>query len=129
MNIKLVKRHQALSLHYYENAQNFMALGEIEKSSEFLWGSVAQSLKALAASKNSELKKHDDLKNFAWQLSQEMKDEGIWYTFIEAQAQHSNFYESGLKIEDVARASERIKLSLNKIDKLISSQRKEKNNG
>jgi hypothetical protein len=129
MNSRAVKRHMGLSSHYFENAQHFLELGEIEKSSEFLWGSISQSLKALAANKGIELRKHDDLKNYAWELSRETKDEGIWYAFLEAQNQHSNFYESGLSIEDIVRASEAIQSTLVKIEKLISQQKKEKIDG
>jgi hypothetical protein len=129
LNTKSIKRHIELSTHYFANSQQFLELNEIEKASEFLWGSIAQAIKAVAAIKGYKLLKHDDLKNYTWELSRELKDEGVWYSFIEAQSQHSNFYESGLTKEDIAKASERIKSTLNILNSLIFSQSKEKTDG
>lgn len=72
-----IKRYRHLSIHYFENAIHFIEIGEVEKASEFLWGSLSQALKAVAAIKDIQLRSHDDIKNFAMELSKDLKDEGI----------------------------------------------------
>ncbi len=50
-NTELLEKHKAQSVHYLENAYKFIDAGDVEKASEFLWGSMAQAIKAVAATK------------------------------------------------------------------------------
>ncbi len=114
-----IKKYKKQSIHYFENAIKFIDKGDAEKASEFLWGSVAQALKAVAASKNIWLRGHNQIKYYALALARELHDDSIWHTFIYAQSLHSNFYESGLLLEDVVRASEDIKNTVKQLLALI----------
>lgn len=114
-----IKRYKQQSIHYFENATKFIDKGDAEKASEFLWGSVAQALKAVAANKNIWLRSHSQIKNYALTLARELQDDSIWHTFIYAQSLHSNFYESGLLLEDVAMGAEDVKKTVKQLLTLV----------
>jgi len=104
-----IKKYKTQSVHYFENALKFIAAGDAEKASEFLWGSMAQALKAVAGSRDIRLKSHKDVRNYAMELARTLRDDNIRHAFDYAQSLHSNFYESGLLLEDVAIAAEDVK--------------------
>jgi hypothetical protein len=114
-----IKKYKKQSIHYFENANKFIDKGDAEKASEFLWGSVAQALKAVAANKNIWLRSHDQIKNYALALARELHDDSIRHTFNYAQYLHSNFYESGLLLEDVAGAAEDVRKTVKRLLSLI----------
>ena len=117
-----VRKLRDLSIHYFGNAIRFLKLGELEKASEFLWGSIAESLKAIAATKAIELKSHEDIREYARQVSKELQDEGVWYVFDQAQGLHSNFYESGLKKEYVEMSAENVRKVLSVLNSLLPEE-------
>jgi hypothetical protein len=96
-----LQRYRSQSEHYYENALRFLQEGEVQKSAELLWGSVAEALKALAASGGRELRSHRDIWEYARELSRERNDESIFDGFRAANSLHSDFYEGGLTLADV----------------------------
>lgn len=112
---KSTKKYRTQSTHYFENALKSIDARELEKASEFLWGSMAQALKALAASKERTLKSHNDIRNYAMDVSRALKDDSIRHAFDKAQSLHSNFYESGLTIEDVLTGAEDVKKAVAKL--------------
>ena len=114
-----IEKYKTQSIHYFENALKFIEAGDAEKASEFLWGSMAQALKAVAASKDIWLKSHKDIRDYAMELARAPKDENIRHAFDYAQSLHSNFYESGLLLEDVAIAAEDVKKVVVKLLNLI----------
>lgn len=89
------------SEHYLENAFHFFRAGEMEKTSEFLWGSIAEAIKAVALLKGTELKSHRDLWEYAIGLAKELDDPVLSRTFRDANSLHSNFYEGGLMPAEV----------------------------
>lgn len=103
------KKYKTQSVHYFENALKFIAAGDAEKASEFLWGSMAQALKAVAGSRDIWLRSHKDVRHYAMELARTLRDDNIRHAFDYAQSLHSNFYESGLLLEDVAIAAEDVK--------------------
>ena len=124
-NSEKIRKHRDHSIHYFENAIRFIELGELEKASEFLWGSVAQSLKAVAATKNVSLKSHDDLQEYTRALSRSLRDESIWYIFNVGQSLHSNFYETGLKLEYIEVSAENVRMMLTKLNNLLPEELKD----
>jgi len=114
-----IKKYKKQSIHYFENARKYIDIGDAEKASEFLWGSMAQALKAVAASKDIWLRSHNQIKDYALALARELHDDSIRHTFNYAQSLHSNFYESGLLLEDVVRAAEDVKNTVKKLLALI----------
>jgi len=119
---KRVKRYKTQSIHYFENALKFIEVGDTEKASEFLWGSMAQALKATAASKDIQLRNHKDIRDYALELARVLPDESIRHTFNNAQSLHSNFYESGLMLEDVIIAAEDVKETVTKLLSFIPKE-------
>jgi len=112
---KRIKRYRTQSVHYFENALKFIELGDAEKASEFLWGSMAQALKAVAASRDTRLKSHKDIRDYAFEIARALPDESIRHAFNSAQSMHSNFYESGLLLEDIVVAAEDVKAAVAKL--------------
>ena len=117
-----IEKYKAQSIHYLENAFIFIEAGDSEKASEFLWGSMAEALKAVAASRDIWLKSHRDIRNYAKELAEALQDGSIGHTFDNAQALHSNFYESGLILEDVVTCAEDVKDAVGKLLGLIPEE-------
>lgn len=107
-----LKKHRAQSIRYLENAYKFIDAGDTEKASEFLWGSMAQALKAVAATKEVTLKSHSLLRDYAAQLSKELSDKSIYDYFLHAESLHSNFYESTLELKDVVRIADDVRMTV-----------------
>lgn len=120
-----IEKHRDQSIHYLENAFRFTEAGDAEKASEFLWGSIAQAIKAVAASKEIRLKSHRDLRDYAMELAKAFQDESIKNTFYHAQSLHSNFYETGLLMEDVAISAEDVRKVVGKLLSLIPEEGQE----
>lgn len=73
METKRIDRHKKLSLHYFDNALRYINGGDAEKAGEFLWGSISQAVKAVAASKDFELRNHRRLREYAMELPSLLK--------------------------------------------------------
>jgi len=117
-----VGKHKSQSIHYYENALRFIEAGDAEKASEFLWGSVSQAIKAVAMSRGIELRSHRRIRDYAIELAKSLQDESIRQAFISAQSLHSNFYESGLLLEDVVMGADDAKKLVAKLFELIPGE-------
>ena len=113
------EKYRAQSIHYIENAFSSIEAGDAEKAGEFLWGAMAEALKAMAASKGILLEKHWEIGDYARKLTKELEDKSIWDAFGHASYLHSNFYEAGLSIEEVYIYAEDITATVNKLLSLI----------
>lgn len=111
---KKISRHKKQSIHYLENASIYIKQKDAEKASEFLWGAMSQALKAAALSKDMLLRRHNDIRKYALEL-RKTGYEDIYHAFTIAQSLHSNFYETGLLLEDVAIGAEEIKNAMAKL--------------
>lgn len=115
------ERFTKQSQHYYDNALAFLRQGEVQKAAEFLWGSVAEALKAIAASRGIPVKNHRAVLNYARELSKELEDPSIFEGCKEANSLHSDFYEAELTLDDVRSAWETgIRPTLAKLHKLLT---------
>ena len=65
------EKYKPQSIHYLENAFKFIKVGNPEKAGEFLWGSMAQALKAVAASRGRELNTHQEIGSLSIGLAYE----------------------------------------------------------
>lgn len=83
--------------------------GQLEKASEFLWGCMAQAIKAVAALKGIELPTHAAIWEFMTRLCKDLGDPTLFEAFRDANRLHSNFYEAGLTREMVMESEERIR--------------------
>ncbi|MBM3942033.1 MAG: hypothetical protein FJ316_03735 [SAR202 cluster bacterium] len=98
--------YQSLSIHYLENSLHHLQAGEIAKAGEFLWGSVATALKAVAARRDRGLRSHRELRAFARELARDSGQPDLWDKYLTAEHLHSNFYESFLEREDLDAIAE-----------------------
>ncbi len=94
---KRVKKYYKLSVQYLENAIAHMLRGEYNKASEFLWGSAAEAIKAVAARKRITLRRHEELGEFVAELAKELEEPRLYEGFRAASRLHSNFYEASLR--------------------------------
>ena len=119
---ELLEKYKAQSVHYFENAINSIQAGDAAKAGEFLWGSMAQALKAVAASEGKELNAHRDIGDYARKLAKKTGDETILDVYGSASYLHSNFYEAGLSLEEVQTYAERIRTTIGKLLSLIPEE-------
>ena len=112
---KKVEKYAGQSHHYLLNASKFIDAGDSEKASEFLWGSMAQAIKAVVAAKGVTFRKHRLLWEYAGTLAKELEDKSIYDSFVHAYSLHSNFYESDLELKDVRRIAEDVKVAVGKL--------------
>jgi len=117
-----VKKYAGQSRHYLLNASKFIDAGDSAKASEFLWGSLAEALKALALSKGIRLEKHWEIWNYVESLTKEREDKNIYDVFLHANSLHKNFYEFELELKDVRRMAEDIKIVQDKLLNLIPGE-------
>lgn len=117
-----VEKYAGQSLHYLKNASKLIDAGDSEKASEFLWGSMAQALKAVAASKGIFLRNHSRIWSFAESLTKELEDKSIYDAFLRANFLHSNFYEAELELKDVRIIGDEIRKTVGKLLNLITEQ-------
>ncbi len=97
-----VARYIANSDQYWDNALLFLRKRETGKASEFLWGSVAQAVKAIAASRGKRLRMHVQIRGYVELLSRELQDSSILEGFAAVESLHSNFYEVELDSRYIA---------------------------
>jgi len=104
---------------YYVNALKSASKGEFSKASEFLWGAITQSLKALAAVNGIGLGKHKQFFEFMRQISKELRDEELYKSFLFLRKLHINFYEEVIDPQDFQIYLKEAKLFMQKIDEII----------
>jgi hypothetical protein len=101
---------------------NLLKLVTLRKRENFLWGSMAQALKVVAASRERELNTHEEIRRYARELAKRGRDESIWNGFSQASYLHSNFYEAGLSMEEVLTYSGRIRTTVRKLLEMIPTK-------
>ncbi len=122
---KKVKKYVAQSLRYLKNASKSIDDGNPDKASEFLWGSMAQALKAVAANKEIHLRNHRQIWDFGESLAKELEDKSIYDAFLHANLLHTNFYESELELKDIRRMAEDVRMTVGKLLSLIPKENEE----
>lgn len=118
-----VRKHRNQSLRYLGNAYAALEAGEPEKAGEFLWGSMAQALKAVAATNDIQLRSHARVGEYARQLAIELGDRRLRDAFTVASYLHSNFYETGLSPEEVTAYAEDIRRAVGKLLELAEGKK------
>jgi hypothetical protein len=117
-----LQRYVAHSRDYFENALIALQSGEAGKAGKLLWGSVAEVVQAVAASRNRLLRTHRELKNFVIQLARELNDESIEKDFIVAESLHHNFYEVQQERVDIEIVVPTVRGLVNKLLSLIPGE-------
>ena len=110
--------------HYYENMMETFSKGEYRKASEFLWGAVTQSIKALAVLPPSpkEIRRHDEFFDFTKGVSKETRDKEYHELFLDLNALHRNFYDEIIPEDSFLIYLEKAKNFLKKTQNLIDEK-------
>ena len=114
--------YRSQAAYYLDNAQEFLSRQEFTKASEFLWGAVAQAVKAVAASEGVHLAHHGQVWDYAEEISRERNDPGIFDDFRQANTLHINFYEAGLPPREVISSMERLRVMVGKLLDLLPEE-------
>ena len=117
-----IQRYVTHSIQYLDNALIVLRQREAGKASELLWGSMAEALQAVAASRDMHITNHRGLRYFASRLAEELGDRSINDSFVFAERLHSNFHEVELEPKDVAAVVDPIKEAVSKLLKLIPDE-------
>lgn len=94
MTVEQAIAYAERSTLYLSNASEMLREQRPEKSSEFLWGSMAEALKAVAAIKDTKLRTHAEIRRFARDLAKQLQSDRLLDVFSIAETLHSNFYEA-----------------------------------
>ena len=113
--LESLSTYRLQATHYLENARLALEAGEMEKAGEFLWGSMAEAVKATAAQKGQLLQNHGVLRRYAKQLARELQDPTLEAAYIRAEQLHINFYEVFLRPDELAREYEVIGQAVSKL--------------
>lgn len=108
--------------HYYRNLEKTLTKRDYRKSSELLWGTITQAIKALATMPPYpiEIKAHDDFYYFTEIVSKVTRDEEYYELFLFLNSLHQNFYdkiipENGFRLY-IKKAKEFLKKTQNLIN-------------
>jgi Archaeal PaREP1/PaREP8 family. len=95
---------------YWDNALKYVGGGKFAKASEFLWGAIAQSIKAVAIMRDIKITRHSAFFDFMRDLSKELNDKDLYKSFVFLNTLHRNFYderigpaESQIYLEEAGR--------------------------
>jgi hypothetical protein len=104
---------------YLANAAATLRERRPEKASEFLWGAMAQALKATAALKEIQLRSHREIRRFGRDTAKELKSEQLLNAYTVAETLHSNFYESMFDIPEVTGHATIIRVAVEELLGLV----------
>ncbi len=119
MSVNKVKEYLKARDEYYKNALELIEKGELRKASELLWGAVAQSIKALAATRQIRIDTHAKFFDFMREVAKEIKDEELYKKFLFLRDLHRNFYEETIAPQDFEIYLKEATAFMKKIEKLI----------
>ena len=117
--METAQKYKSQSIHYLENVYSCIDAGDAEKAGEFLWGSMAEALKAVAASEGRKLNAHWEIGDYARELAKKREDRSIWYAYGDASYFHHGFYEAGLTIDDVRLRLDGVRETIRKLLELV----------
>lgn len=107
------------SNRYWNQAQEHLKRKELAKASELAWGSVAEAIKALAATTGHMVKGHREVRSYIKIVSGQLQDPELYEYFKEVERLHVNFYETHLDEDDIRGALSKAHVLLSKLRELI----------
>ncbi|VVB82334.1 Archaeal PaREP1/PaREP8 family protein [uncultured archaeon] len=118
---EIVKRKE-LYLHYLHNSEKNFILGNISKSSEFLWGALHTLVYSIAITYKKKLSKHGQIRDFAKELSATEKNENIFNGVVLGEMLHSNFYHNFLDKEQFKIKKEEVEKLMSILEKILEKR-------
>ena len=122
MSIEQARAYSDRSRLYLANAGTTFREQRPEKTGEFLWGAMAEALKAVAAVKDIALRNHNQIRRYARDAASELRDERLLDAFRDAQTLHSNFYEGMFDMGELARLSATIRDAVDALLELVPDE-------
>ena len=113
------------SEHYFNNLKDVLSKNEYRKASEYLWGTIAQLIKALAYLYGIPLGSHKSIKIFIREIATEKNDEEYFKSFLFLEKLHVNFYDEIIEPEEFQIYLKSANNFLNKTNRLITKKLKE----
>ena len=107
------------SQHYFKNAQELYAKGERAKATELVWGSVAEAVKALAASRGIDLRTHQSLREYVYKIAGQIRDAEFQQLFNDVEGAHRNFYQEFMKDREIQEVFAKAQEFLRRANELI----------
>lgn len=107
------------SQNYFKNAQELYARGETAKATELVWGSVAEAVKALAASRGLDLRTHQSLRQYLRKVAGQVNDVELYELFNDVEGAHRNFYQEFMQDWEVRRTFDKAVKFLEKSHRLL----------
>lgn len=90
-------QYEKRSEEYLVNAREFIVKRKFAKASEFLWGAIAEQIKAVSVLYQRPPTSHKGIIKAGQQIAVQLKDQNMFKLIDrEAQALHANFYEEFL---------------------------------
>ncbi|KPV63629.1 MAG: Archaeal PaREP1/PaREP8 family protein [Candidatus Bathyarchaeota archaeon BA2] len=112
------RKYLELSKKYLEEGKNYLAKGDLVQTSEKVWGSVAEAVKAAADKRGWEHSRHHHLETVISRLIEETKDVELGRLYSVAERLHANFYENFATLIEVEAYIEDAKKLIEKLEKL-----------
>ena len=108
------------SRKFLAQAREELAAGDVSQASEKGWGAAAQMVKAIAAQRGWEHRKHALLFDAVARLVDEVGDDDIDRLFAVANSLHINFYEDWQNAQSVERHLNDVARLLDKLEPLLT---------
>lgn len=111
---------------YLANAGDFIVKRKFAKASEFLWGAVAEHIKAISVLYERPPTRHRDIIEVGKRMAIQLEDQDMFKLIDrEAQALHANFYEEFLSEEAFADHYAAVLRLVNKLRSVLDKKRSE----
>ena len=99
-----------------------LAKKEHRKASELLWGTITQSIKALASLSDKKIRSHKSFITSTRQIAKESNDPEYHELFLDLQVLHRNFYDEQFDSIDFPIYLKKAKRFIEKNDELIKKK-------
>ena len=111
---------------YLVNAEDFIIKRKFAKASEFLWGAVAEHIKAISVLYERPPASHRDIIEVGKRIATQLEDRDMFKLIDrEAQALHANFYEEFLSEEAFADHHLAVLELVKKLRRILEKKRSE----
>lgn len=117
-----VREFEETTTKYLENARRFLDLGEYQKSSEFLWGAVAQAIKRLALIRGRTLGEHPKIRDFVRETAHDLGRPDLFRSFLDLEKLHVNFYDRVVDPRDLPDYMVQAEAFIAEIDRLADGE-------
>ena len=118
-----INSKEKLFNHYYKNFEKHFLLGNLSKSTEFLWGALSSLLYAIGITYGRKLGEHSKTIEFAREISTIEEDEDIFLGVKTAEIFHANFYHNFLDKENIELKRKIIDKSIKKLSEVLEKRK------